>query len=79
MAFLICLRAQSQKYLYFKMEKGLATLAGVDEGGGEGGAKIDSLTTQRVSLCTILRYTFLVTDPKNFLKQPSARIYTNFE
>ena len=27
-------------------------------------------------LCTILRYPFLVTDPKNFLK---AHTYTNFE
>ena len=30
-------------------------------------------------LCTILRYLFLVTDPKTFLKAPSAPIYTNFE
>ena len=30
-------------------------------------------------LCTILRYPFLVMDPKNFLKVPLAPIYTNFE
>ena len=30
-------------------------------------------------LCTSLRYPFLVTDPKNFLKVPWAPIYTNFE
>ena len=29
--------------------------------------------------CTILRYSFLVTYPKNFLKASSAPIYTNFE
>ena len=29
--------------------------------------------------CTILRYPFLVTDPKIFLKAPSVPIYTNFE
>ena len=30
-------------------------------------------------LCTILRYPYLVTDPKKFLKAPSPPIYTNFE
>ena len=30
-------------------------------------------------LCTILRYPFLVTDPKNFLKAPLAPLFTNFE
>ena len=30
-------------------------------------------------LCTILRYPFLVTDPKVFLKAPLAPIYTNIE
>ena len=30
-------------------------------------------------LCTILRYSFWLTDPKNFLKAPSAPNYTNFE
>ena len=29
-------------------------------------------------LCTILRYPFLVTDPKIFLKTPSVPRYTNF-
>ena len=29
-------------------------------------------------LCTILRYPYLVTDPKNFLKAPLAPIYTYF-
>ena len=29
--------------------------------------------------CTILRYPYLVTDPKIFLKAPSAPIYINFE
>ena len=31
------------------------------------------------SFCTILRYPFLVSDPKNFLKAPLTPIYTNFE
>ena len=39
----------------------------------------DPLPTQRVPLCTILRYPFLLTDPKSFLKAPLAPIYTNFE
>ena len=39
----------------------------------------DPLPTQRVPLCTILRYPFLVTDPKNFLRTPLAPIYFNFE
>ena len=30
-------------------------------------------------LCTILRYPYLVTDPKKFLKEPLAPIYTYFE
>ena len=30
-------------------------------------------------LCNILKYPFLVTDPKNFLKVPWAPIYTIFE
>ena len=30
-------------------------------------------------LCTILRYPLLATDPKNFLKTPSAPIYNSFE
>ena len=44
------------------------------EGGGWGGRffseGFDSLPTQTVPLCTILRYPFLVTDPKTFLKAP---------
>ena len=31
------------------------------------------------TLCTILRFSFLVTDPKNFLQTPSVSKYTNFE
>ena len=36
------------------------------------------LPTQRVPLCTILRYPFLMTNPKIFLKAHWAPIYTNF-
>ena len=39
----------------------------------------DPLPTQRVPICTILRYPFLVMDLKNFLKAPLASMYTNFE
>ena len=39
----------------------------------------DRLPTQRVLFCTILRYPYLVMNPKNFLKAPWAAIYTNFE
>ena len=39
----------------------------------------DPLPTQRVPLCTILRYPYLVTNRKIFLKAPLAPIYTNFE
>ena len=39
----------------------------------------DPLPTQRVPLCTILRYPFLVTDTETFIKAPMAPIYTNFE
>ena len=39
----------------------------------------DPLPTQRVPLCTILRYPFWETDPKIFLKAPLAPIYTNFQ
>ena len=38
----------------------------------------DPLPTQRVPLCTILRYPYLVTDPKKFLKAPLAQIHTIF-
>ena len=41
--------------------------------------EFDPLPTQRVPLCTILRYPYLVTDPKHFLKAPLAPIYTYFE
>ena len=54
--------------------------------GGRGGGLrtpspqgFDPLPTQRAPLCTILRYSNLVTDPKNFLKVPLAPIYTYFE
>ena len=39
----------------------------------------EPLPTQRVPLCTILRYPFLLTHPKIFLKAPLASIYTIFE
>ena len=38
--------------------------------------EFESLPTQSAPLCTILRYIFWVTYPKNFLKAPK---YTNFE
>ena len=34
--------------------------------------------TQRITLCTISRYPYLMTEPKNFLKAPLVPIYTNF-
>ena len=55
------------------------------EAGGGGGCGrslpygFDYLPTQRVPLCTILRYSFLAMDPKIFLKAPWVPIYTNFE
>ena len=59
---------------------------GADLGGGGGGGKgrtpflRDSTSAHpKVPLCTILRYQFLVTDPKKFVKGPLAPIYTNFE
>ena len=43
------------------------------------GIKVDPLPTQRVHpLCTILRYPYLVTDPRKFLKATLAPINTNF-
>ena len=41
----------------------------------------DPLPTQRVPppLCTILKHTFLVTDPKNVLRAPSAPGLIDFE
>ena len=64
------------------IKSGLAP--GADLGEGRGGwfadaplpQGFDPLPTQRVPLCTILRYPNLVTDPKNFLKAP---VYTYFE
>ena len=50
-------------------------------GGGGGGRSLlefEPLPTQRVPLCLIFQYPFLAMDPKNFLKEPSAPIYTNF-
>ena len=48
-------------------------------GGGQGRAFLlqgfKPLPTHRAPLCTILRYLFLVTDPKTFRKAP---VYTNF-
>ena len=77
------------KYILDKNKSGkLWTLRGevVGGGGGLGGRgwtpffqEIDPLPTQRVPLCTILRYPFLVTAPKIFLKAPLRPIYTNFE
>ena len=56
---------------------------GADLGGGGADAsfslRIRPPSTQRVPLCTILRNPYLVEDPKNFLKTPSAPIYSNFE
>ena len=39
----------------------------------------DPLPNQRVPLCTISKYPFLMMDPKIFLKVPLAPICTNFE
>ena len=55
-------------------------MAGADiEEGGLPPQGFDPLPTQRVPLCTMLRYPYSVTDPKKFLKAPSATIYTKFE
>ena len=56
-------------------------------GFGGGGGRADAfhpqgfnpLPTQMVPLCIILRYPYLVMDPKIFLKAPLAPLYTNFE
>ena len=55
--------------------------SGADLGGGEAPPPqgFDPLPTQRVPLRTILRYPFLMMDPKMFLKAPWAPMYTNFE
>ena len=59
--------------------------SGLNSGADLGGAYVfslqglDHLPTQRVSLCTILRYPYLLTDPKIFLKAPLAPLYTNCE
>ena len=47
-----------------------------NKGDGRPPQEFDPLPTQRVPPKTILRYPFLVMDPKIFLKAP---IYTNFE
>ena len=39
----------------------------------------EPLPTQSVPLCTILRYHFLATDPKNSLNAASAPIYSKLE
>ena len=44
---------------------------GADLGKGGGGVGL--------GFCTILKYPFLVTDPKNFLKASLGPMYTNFE
>ena len=49
------------------------------EGGRPLRQRFDPLPTQKVPLSTILRYPFLVTDPKNFLMVPLAPINTDFE
>ena len=41
--------------------------------------KFDHLLTQRITLSYFLEIHFRPTDPKIFLKTPSAPIYTNFE
>ena len=41
--------------------------------------EFDPLPTQRVPLSTILRYSYLMSGPKNILKAPMAPIYTTFE
>ena len=58
--------------------------SGADLGGGGGGCSspFRDSTPCRPKMspfCTILRYPYLVTDPKIFLKSPLAPIYTNFE
>ena len=63
-------------YLFFLIHRNKVVQSGADlgaDGGGGGGLddaliqRLDSLPTQRVTPCTILRYQMLVTDPKNFL------------
>ena len=52
-------------------------------GGSEDGRLLphgfDPLPTQRVPLCTILKFPFLVTHSKNFLKAPLVPIYINLK
>ena len=49
-------------------------------GGAEASPQgFDPLPTQKVPLCTVLRYPFLTTDPKIFLRAPLAPKSTNFE
>ena len=57
-----------------------ALATGADLGGGGGGGGEGGLTPPSgIRLCTTLRYPFLMMDPKNFIKEPSAPIYTSFE
>ena len=41
--------------------------------------EFDTLITQRVPLCTILRYPLRLTYSKNFLQASSAPTFANFE
>ena len=64
----------------------METDTGADLGGGEAGIgrslPLKDSTPCRPKgspLCTILRYPYFVTDPKNFVKAPLAPIYTYFK
>ena len=69
----------------YAVHKKMHALAGADLGGGGGGGGGFGGCPPSLGfvllpiLCTILRYPFLVTDLKIFLKAPSASIYINFE
>ena len=65
-------------YLSFRRLCAGADLGGVDENHFSP-EEFDPLPTQSDPLCTILRYPYLVTDPKSFLRAPLEPIYTNFE
>ena len=62
----------------FLVSYNFCALIGRGEFGEEGGGAA-SCPTQRVPLCTFLKYLFWLTDLKIFLKASSAPIYTNFE
>ena len=70
-------------HLFFWLPFGFSKvlLFGVTRGGflGRPPQGFDPLPTQRVPLCTILKYPYLVTEPKIFLKAPLTPICTNFE